>query len=662
MKLIAQLIFLAIAAAPFAAQAKFLPALDLPPDPTSDLAKQHRHFSAEAEAYRSRENARAATASAYQAADFAGLAAGPWRVLHQDVTLDFQPLKSTVVSTIAATVVAKEPKLTSLQFIVSNSDSITAKFADAQVSATISDAGQGYGLLTIDLPQAMTVDTQNVLTIQRTAKLDCKPGFLGFLPCSTGENFWWMTQNFMLRAYTNDHAPYSADLHIYTSAKQVAATPGQPTGVDTLADGRKLWHFSQVEQTEQYAFAIAEYNILESKANDAPVPLRIYGLNKDQLPNMLALVKEAVAFFGERYLPIAWKTLNLIQVEYDFGGGQSFPSGILVIAGEYAAAPDNGLWYSASSLISHEIAHQWWGNLVAPNSTGDVALSESLAEFSSCWYTEIQLKTRNQIVTNNLDYVYQVSAAQDKPLGNSGVYNSPKYVDIVYHKGSVVMDMLRKELGDEVWSKALKAFRTSFSRDYAKISDLRAAAEKASGRDLGWFFSQWFQKAGSIHAELTGRSQQNPDKSWAVSLRVAQPDGPPRRFRLNFTVDTAGGKSVDFVKDVIPTAQNEPIVFNVDVPSAPLRVRCDVGRTLLRQFSGATPGDVNLSGLVDGADLVDMAFRYGHGVSLTNKQGQQVFYADASWNELYDLTGDYRVNVADVEFLQQWLGTTADPF
>lgn len=305
-----------------------------------------------------------------------------------------------------------------------------------------------------------------------------------------------MTQNFMLRAYTNDHAPFSADLHIYTGPKQVAAAPGQPVGVDTVAGGRKLWHFKQIEQTEQYAFAIAEYNILETKGNEATVPLRVYGIDavKDNLPNILGLVKDAVAFFGERYLPIAWKTLNLIEVEYDFGGGQSFPSGILVLAGEFAAAPDNGLWYGASSLISHEIAHQWWGNLVQPNSPSDVALSESLAEFSSCWYTEMQLKTRNQIVTNNLDYIYQVTAAQDKPLGNSGVYNSPKYVDIVYHKGSVVMDMLRKELGDDVWSKALKGFRTAFSRDYAKLSDLRSAAEKASGRDLGWFLANGFRR------------------------------------------------------------------------------------------------------------------------------------------------------------------------
>lgn len=163
-----------------AGASKILAALDLPPDPTSELAKQHRHFSAEAQAYRSSENARAAGTAAYQAADFAGLIEGPWRVLHQDVTLDFQPQKNTVVSTIAATVVAKQPKLTALQFIVSNGDLITAKFSDVQVSATITDAGQGYGLLTVDLPQAMTVDAQNILTLQRTAKLDCKPGFLGF--------------------------------------------------------------------------------------------------------------------------------------------------------------------------------------------------------------------------------------------------------------------------------------------------------------------------------------------------------------------------------------------------------------------------------------------------------------------------------------------------
>jgi hypothetical protein len=100
----------------------------------------------------------------------------------------------------------------------------------------------------------------------------------------------------------------------------------------------------------------------------------------------------------------------------------------------------------------------------------------------------------------------------------------------------------------------------------------------------------------------------------------------------------------------------------VPVKAQPVRVRLDVQRKLLRMWATATPGDFNFSGLVDGADLVELALRHGRAVRVIGKSGQEFFFSDTAWNELYDLQPDLRVDMLDVEAFSGWVGTEAEQF
>ncbi|MSP90493.1 MAG: hypothetical protein EXR79_01610 [Myxococcales bacterium] len=674
--LLAQAAPLAAQAAPVAAQAAAprMPAgpFDAQLEPGSRAALRASWFTAETQ-HRKRPPALPAQPTgpfAWQAADFAHLPKGAWEITHQDITAELFPGQSLLKLQIVATFKAYAAKVDSLALSMRGSESMLAELPDGTTATVTVDVQEGgAALVTVKLPKALEPGQSVTLAFERVAKLDCKPGGLGFLPCSVTKPYFYVESRwYVLDAPFLGHMPSTLDLHVVTAdTTLVAAAPGKPTGPDVLPDGRRVFHFKQPERTENGGFALAPYAVVQA-ADAVPYPaLRIYTMGGAVAAQAtLTMVKDVAAFYAPMFGPFAWQGLNIIQLMPNFGGGYSPLSGIFVYRWAVEMTEDQYGWEQTVELMAHEVGHQWWGNLVEPYTTGDVALSESMAEYSSCLYMEKQYKTRGQIVSNNLEYVYTVKAADDKAVASPTVYASPRYTQIVYYKGSVVVDMLRRELGDDMMAKVLAAFTKDFSRDFARISDLRKTAEQVAGRDLGWFFQQWFEKGGALRAEVTGRvvppaNVAAQDAQWTVRIRVVQPEAP-RRIKLPVTVWTAEHKAETFQVDVEPVAGQPATVVEVKVGAPVQRVRLDPERVLLRAFAGGTPGDVNLDGLTDGADLVDLAFRYGRAVARTAKNGQTYFFADPGWSEVHDVEADLRINAKDRTTLLQWLGTQSEEF
>ncbi len=645
----------------------FLEGADMPTWPGSPLAQRRAWQDREAaQAHRTLPGQTDATA-ALRAANFANLAASSWTVMDQDITVDLDVKNSQVTTDSVLTLHVTDAGVKSLMFYGDNGETWTASTVDdLPLTTTTGTLGTANSSYTVALPVAATPNTDLLLKLHRVVKLSCGQGFMGFLQCNTSGTYHWMAGSVGAMPYNDGHTPFTCKLHIKTGMLEVAAATGQPKGVDILPDGSKLWHFEQPERSEHNdAFAVAAYKMFEGKSADNQ-PIRVYTTNNysGNASTIAKFVSDVLAFYGTHMAKFPWTNLNMIQLSDQFGGGESFLMGVFAIESVFDGAPDNNGWEETNSLLSHEIAHQWWGNFVAPQGLGDVCLSESMAEFSSCWYTETALGNRAQILTNNLSFAYTVAITEDKPVNSAGVYSAAKYVDIIYHKGSVVLDMLRREVGDTVMTQALGDYAATYGRDFATVAQLRAVVEKASGQDLAWFFTQWFSRVGLIHAQVSARPIQHDDGTWSVRVRVVQPADAkikPYRFHLPVHIETIANAPIDLVMEIQAVADT-PQVQEFPVPSAPLRVKCDWQRQLLRKFVVGTPGDVNLSGLVDGADLIDMAYRQGRGVVHTYGSGKTFFFPDTAWNELYDLTTDGLVDGGDAAALNDWFGTEAEEF
>jgi aminopeptidase N len=159
----------------------------------------------------------------------------------------------------------------------------------------------------------------------------------------------------------------------------------------------------------------------------------------------------------------------------------------------------------AENLVAHELAHQWWGDMVTLREWNQMWLNEGFATFFEKLYRQHH---RGQD-----EYVYELDAAHREVIAADKKSPRPMVVDFfnrsdatssshVYTKGASVLAMLRQYFGDEVFFDALQRYGTEMQWKTADTADLMRCFREASGENVDWFFEQWVYMAG--HPDLAG--------------------------------------------------------------------------------------------------------------------------------------------------------------
>ncbi len=174
------------------------------------------------------------------------------------------------------------------------------------------------------------------------------------------------------------------------------------------------------------------------------------------------------------------------------GGGMEHASEIFF--GERSVSGRPGL-----GLVSHETAHQWFGDSVTESDWDDVWLSEGFATYFSSLTIEhyqgrdalvAQLKRTRAGIFQTEKRMPDTAVVQDKPW--KGIPNG-----IVYQKGGWSLHMLRGEIGDARFWAAIREYYHRYRDSNASTADFERTVEETSGQDLRWFFQQWLYRAGS---------------------------------------------------------------------------------------------------------------------------------------------------------------------
>jgi aminopeptidase N len=187
------------------------------------------------------------------------------------------------------------------------------------------------------------------------------------------------------------------------------------------------------------------------------------------------------------------------------------------------------------AVIAHELFHHWFGNLVTCESWGHLALNEAFANYSEyLWANHKYGKDEGDFVNlTDLQSYLGEAAEKQEPLIRYQYGNSEELFDAhSYQKGGRILHTLRREVGDQAFFKALNLYLTQHAYQNAEVEDLRIAFEKVSGRDLRWFFDQWFKSAGhpivQIQHKVEGSNlilttRQVPDSTGLDVFRVQLP-------------------------------------------------------------------------------------------------------------------------------------------
>ena len=219
------------------------------------------------------------------------------------------------------------------------------------------------------------------------------------------------------------------------------------------------------------------------------------------LPGAFAKAGDIVEFYARLIAPFPYEKLAHLQSRTRFGGMEN-ASAIF-----YADAPFHrrGL---QEGIIAHETAHQWFGDAVTEKSWPHLWLSEGFATYFAALYTQHahgdsaflneMARLRGQILSDTV-------SVPRRPVIDSTETNLLELLNTnSYQKGGYVLHMLRSQLGDSAFFRGLRDYYAAHKDGNAVSDDLRAALERASGRDLRGFFDQWLRRPGYPEVEVIG--------------------------------------------------------------------------------------------------------------------------------------------------------------
>jgi aminopeptidase N len=201
---------------------------------------------------------------------------------------------------------------------------------------------------------------------------------------------------------------------------------------------------------------------------------------------------DIVDFYQDLIGPYSFEKLANVQSKTMFGGMEN--SGCIFYY-EGSVSGKNNL----STLLAHEIAHQWFGDAVTENDWHHIWLSEGFATYLEAVYSDSLIPDRklDANMSEMRKSVIQYFERTHKPLIDTTITNMMNLLNTnSYQKGAWVLHMLRQELGDRMFWTGMRDFYSNFRDRNAMTSDFQTIMEHAAGRSLAGFFYQWLEIPG----------------------------------------------------------------------------------------------------------------------------------------------------------------------
>jgi len=379
----------------------------------------------------------------------------------------------------------------------------------------------------------------------------------------------------------NDKA--TTEIYITTLSKYTAIANGALIDTKDNGDGTRTWHWREDKPHSTYLTSIAIGDYAEVKQESQPLNVRYYIYPSKQTEGDMLFKKtpQIIDYFSK-------------QIGYQY----PYEKYSQIVAADFAGSMEN---ISATThtdqllhdkrthqdityedYVSHELAHQWWGDLLTCRDWSDIWLNEGFATYFEKVWTEHDLGPD--------DGAYWKIDYQDQYLKEESQYKRP----IVYHyytspddmfdrttyaKGGLVLNMLRFVLGDAQFWKALNYYAHKFEYQNVDTHEFQIAIQESTGQNLQWFFDEWLYHAGHPDFEVT-EDWDSAAKSLKLTVKQTQKvDDVTPLFTMPIDIEivTESGRKTN---RVTVDKQNQDFYFPMD--SRPLMVVFDKGDRLLK--------------------------------------------------------------------------------
>jgi aminopeptidase N len=356
--------------------------------------------------------------------------------------------------------------------------------------------------------------------------------------------------------------------------------------VDSETDRRTVhWSQTKPQPTYLYAMVAGTHSVLEDKHGDLPLHYWVYPGDEADARLSFGSTPGMVAFFEDLYgVEYPWVKYDQIVIP-GIGGGAESTSATLISEWtvKSAAELDDE---TSDALIAHELAHQWWGDLVGYRDWEHIWLSESFATHAEYLYAMHAHGADEAALTlyqQKAAYLKEAEAKFVRPIVTNK-WNRPNemFDRHTYEKGGVVLNMFRELVGEEVFAEVLRTFLESHAYSNATTADFFNTVSQVTGQDYSWFFEQWLLKPGHPVLDVSHRWDDD-GKVLFITVNQTQDRSfgtPIYRLPLKIGITTNAGKVIEEV-----WIAGEQQTFRFDVAVQPLMVRIDDSDILLKELT-----------------------------------------------------------------------------
>ncbi len=286
-----------------------------------------------------------------------------------------------------------------------------------------------------------------------------------------------------------------------------------------LPGNKKLTHYKETVPLPTKVMVIGAADFAVNNIGDTnciPVSSWVYAEDRDNGFYDYAIGKDILGFFIHYIGPYPYKKLANVQSKTRFGGMEN--AGAIF----YNESTVTGR-REEERLFAHEIVHQWFGNMATEKSFAHLWLSEGFATYLTHVYLESKygtdtLKTR---MKEERDEIIDFVKRTNRPVVDS----TPNFMELLnansYQKGSWVLHMLRRDLGDSVFHKAIRTYYAIYAGKNAETSDLRKIFELVSGKKLDQFFKQWLFTPENLQLDISWKYD-NTKKTVVLTVKQLQ--------------------------------------------------------------------------------------------------------------------------------------------
>jgi len=364
------------------------------------------------------------------------------------------------------------------------------------------------------------------------------------------------------------------ELTVTVDSKYVTLSNGKLISQKRNGDGTRTdyWKMDQPHSPYLFFLGVGNYAVVKDSWRGKEVNYYVEPEYVSVAKKIFGNTPEMIEYFSKiTGVPFPWvKYSQITGRDYMAGAMENTTATIHQESAQQDARElvDGNNW---EGTIAHELFHQWFGDYVTAESWSNLTLNESFADYSQTLWEEYK-NGKDAGAAENYQGMqgYLQSGSESKDLVRFFYADKEDMFDQVsYQKGGRILNMLRNFVGDSAFFKSLNLYLTANKFKAAEAHQLRLAFEEITGRDLNWFFNQWYFSSGHPSVIIDYKYD---DAAGKVNVIIKQTQKSGKLFTLPIAVDIYNGankvRHTVWAKNVVDTFTfnytKHPDLVNVD--------------------------------------------------------------------------------------------------